>query len=110
QDKNVVEEITPAELAARMRAGADFDLIDVREPREWELTHLPGARLVPLGTLADAIPTLDASREIVVMCRSGKRSADAVRQLQAAGFGRVKNLNGGILRWGEDVDPSVPRY
>jgi sulfur-carrier protein adenylyltransferase/sulfurtransferase len=109
-DSDAVEEITPAELAARMRAGADVDLIDVREPREWQFTHLEGARLVPLGTLADAIPTLDASREIVVMCRSGRRSADAVRQLQAAGFRRVKNLAGGILRWSDEVDPSIPHY
>jgi sulfur-carrier protein adenylyltransferase/sulfurtransferase len=109
-DDDAVVEITPAELAVLMRDGADFDLIDVREPREWDVTHLPGARLIPLGTLGDSLGTLDPEREIVVMCRSGKRSENAARQLQAAGFGRVKNLAGGLLRWSDDVDPSVPKY
>ena len=109
-DHDDVEEITPANLAERLNSGADFDLIDVREPGEWEVAHLPTARLIPLGKLAASMGELDATRELVVMCRSGKRSADAVRRLQAAGFRRVKNLAGGILRWSDDVDPSVPKY
>jgi adenylyltransferase/sulfurtransferase len=109
-DSAGVAEITPSELAARLRNGADLDLIDVREPGEWEVARLPRARLIPLGTLAASLATLDSAREIVVMCRSGQRSANAARQLQAAGFRKVKNLAGGILRWSADVDPSVPRY
>ena len=105
-----VPEITPAELAQRLRQGDAIDVVDVREQGEWDLAHLPTARLVPLGQLPSAIGTLDPTREIVVMCRSGQRSADAVRQLQAAGFTRVNNLAGGILRWSEDVDPTIPRY
>ncbi len=105
-----VREITPTELASLLLDGADVDLIDVREPREWDFAHLAGARLIPLDTLGDAIPSLDRSRQIVVMCRSGQRSASAVLQLQAAGFRRVKNLAGGILRWSDDVDPTVPKY
>jgi molybdopterin/thiamine biosynthesis adenylyltransferase/rhodanese-related sulfurtransferase len=104
-----IPEITPVELAERLRAG-DVDLIDVREPHEWEIAHIPGARLVPLRDLPGAIPLLDRARDIVVQCRSGVRSATAVRQLQDAGFTRVKNLVGGILRWSDDVDPSVPKY
>ena len=109
-DSDGVAEITPLELAARLRDGADLDLIDVREPSEWEVARLPGARLVPLGTLAASLATLDSAREIVVMCRSGQRSANAARQLQAAGFRKVRNLAGGILRWSAEVDPTVPRY
>jgi adenylyltransferase/sulfurtransferase len=109
-DDDHVVEITPRELAARLIEGADVDLIDVREPGEWEIAHLHGARLVPLGTLAESLATLDSAREIVVMCRSGQRSASAARQLQAAGFRKVKNLAGGLLRWSDDVDPSMPRY
>jgi adenylyltransferase/sulfurtransferase len=109
-DGGAVEEITPRELAARLLEGADLDLIDVREQREWDLTHLEGSRLIPLGTLPDSIATLDPSREIVVLCRSGKRSETAARQLQAAGFRKVKNLAGGLLRWSDDVDPKVPKY
>ena len=109
-DVDDVTEITPRELAARLLDGADFDLIDVREPGEWDIAHLPGARLLPLGALPTSLATLDPSREIVMMCRSGQRSAHAVRQLQVAGFRKVKNLAGGILRWSEDVDPRIPRY
>ena len=105
-----VVEITPRELAARLLGAADLDLIDVREPGEWAVAHLHGARLIPLGTLGTALGTLDRAREIVVMCRSGKRSATAVRQLQAAGFRNVKNLAGGILRWSDDVDAGVAKY
>jgi adenylyltransferase/sulfurtransferase len=102
-------EITPLELAERLRAG-DIDLIDVREPHEWDIAHIPGARLIPLGNLPAAVPSLDRTRDIVVQCRSGARSGRAVRLLQAAGFTRVRNLAGGILRWSDDVDPRVPKY
>jgi adenylyltransferase/sulfurtransferase len=102
-------EITPIELAERLRAG-DVDLIDVREPHEWDIAHIPGARLIPLGSFPAAIPSLDRTRDIVVQCRSGARSGRAVRLLQAAGFTRVRNLAGGILRWSDDVDPQVPKY
>ncbi len=100
----------PAELAARLRGGAELDLIDVREPHEWEIGRLPNARLVPLGTVIEALPTLDPAREIVVYCRSGMRSAQAVRLLQTMGFRRVRSLAGGMLRWSAEVDSRVPRY
>ncbi|HLA91083.1 MAG TPA: molybdopterin-synthase adenylyltransferase MoeB [Gemmatimonadaceae bacterium] len=103
-------EITPRELAERQKAGDDLDLIDVREPHEWEIARIPGARLVPLATLPEELPRLDGTRDIVVHCRSGVRSAKAVRQLQAAGFKRVWNLVGGILRWSDEVDPTVSKY
>jgi adenylyltransferase/sulfurtransferase len=105
-----VQELTPAELAAKLKRGDDFDLIDVREPHEWAIARIPGARLIPLGKVGEAIATLNPAREIVVHCKMGGRSAKAVRQLQAAGFARVKNLAGGILRWSDDVDPKVPKY
>lgn len=102
-------EITPTELSARLLRGDDFDLIDVREPHEAAIASIPGSRLIPLGTFPGAIPTLDRSRDIVVMCRSGIRSADAVRQLQAAGFGQVWNLAGGMLRWSTELGAALPR-
>lgn len=103
-------EITPIELAAKLARKDDFDLLDVREPHEYAIAQIPGARLVPLAGLGDAIPSLDRDRDIVIHCRSGARSAKAVRQLQAAGFTRVWNVVGGILRWADDVDPSVAKY
>ena len=107
---DAVPEITPAQLADKLRHGDAFDLIDVREPHEWEIARIPGARLIPLATVAEALPTLDSSREIVVHCKGGVRSAKAVRQLRAAGFSRVWNLAGGITRWSDDVDPTTPKY
>ncbi|HEU4586652.1 MAG TPA: molybdopterin-synthase adenylyltransferase MoeB [Gemmatimonadaceae bacterium] len=107
---NAVPEITPSDLAARIARGDDIDLIDVREPHEWEIARIPGARLIPLGTLSEALPTLDRSREIVVHCKGGGRSSRAVRQLLDAGFENVTNLAGGITRWSDDVDPAVAKY
>jgi sulfur-carrier protein adenylyltransferase/sulfurtransferase len=102
-------DLTPTELAQRLSDQDDIALIDVREPYEWALGRIPGARLIPLGELAAAMSSLDSTREVVVYCRSGVRSATAARQLRAAGF-RALNLTGGILRWSDDVDPSVPKY
>ena len=107
---NAVPEITPSELATRLARGDDVALIDVREPHEWDIARIPGARLIPLGTLAEALPTLDRTREIVVHCKGGSRSAKAVRQLLDAGFVNVTNLAGGITRWSDDVDPGVAKY
>jgi adenylyltransferase/sulfurtransferase len=103
-------EIAPRELAARLARGDDFDLIDVREPYEHAIARIEGARLVPLASLPDVLATLDESREIVVLCKSGVRSARAVRLLRDSGFARARNLTGGILRWSDDVDPEVPKY
>lgn len=105
-----VPEMTPRELADWRGRGHDFDLIDVREPHEWDIARIPGARLIPQGSIAESLPTLDSAREIVVLCRSGARSAKVVRQLQEAGFRRVHNLAGGMLRWSDDVDATVPKY
>jgi len=104
-----VQEITPRDLAERVRRGDLIDLIDVREPYEWRIARIDGARLIPLGQLPSAMSTLDSTRDIVVYCRSGKRSADATIQLRAAGF-RAVNLAGGILRWSDEIDPSIPKY
>jgi sulfur-carrier protein adenylyltransferase/sulfurtransferase len=102
-------EITPRELARRIEGHEDFQLIDVREPYEWEIGRIPGARLIPLGTLQAATGSLDASRDIVVYCKSGQRSGRAAEYLRGAGF-RVANLVGGILRWSDEVDPGVAKY
>jgi molybdopterin/thiamine biosynthesis adenylyltransferase/rhodanese-related sulfurtransferase len=103
-------EVTPRELSTLLASGEDFDLIDVREPYEWQIAHIDGARLVPLGALDEVIPTLDPARKIVLHCKGGTRSAQAVRQLQAAGFTRVWNVTGGISRWSDEVDPTVVKY
>ena len=103
-------ELTPRQLAERLARGDALELLDVREPHEWEIARIPGARLVPLGTLDRALPSLDRSRDIVVHCKGGTRSARAAHQLHAAGFTRVWNLSGGILAWSDEVDPTVAKY
>jgi adenylyltransferase/sulfurtransferase len=100
--------LSPSDAAPRL--SRDTQVIDVREPWEWEICHLPGARLVPLSDLETQLETLDPSREILVYCHRGSRSAAAVSRLRAAGFTRVSHLDGGIDRWSVEVDASVPRY
>ena len=103
-------EMTPSDLAQRVARGEALDIVDVREPYEWQICRIPGARLIPLGTLDQAVASLDPHRDIVLYCHHGIRSAHAAEQLRAAGFRRVWNLAGGIDRWSGDVDASVPRY
>jgi sulfur-carrier protein adenylyltransferase/sulfurtransferase len=110
EDVAALPTLTPAELDARRRRGDDLDLVDVREPHEWDIGRIEGARLAPLSSFTEALSTFDSARDVVVYCKSGMRSAKAARQLQAAGYRRVWNLAGGILRWSEEIDPSVPRY
>jgi adenylyltransferase/sulfurtransferase len=104
-----VPEIQPEELKAKLDAGEDIFILDVREPHEYQICNLQGY-LIPLGELPKRVHELDSSREIVAHCRSGVRSAKAVTFLQQAGFRKVKNLAGGILAWSDKVDPSVPKY
>lgn len=103
-------EITPRELADRMKRGDALRLIDVREPHENAYARIPGAELIPLARLGALVPTLDKDAEIVLHCHSGSRSAWAANQLRALGFTRVMNLTGGITRWSDEVDPTVPKY
>jgi sulfur-carrier protein adenylyltransferase/sulfurtransferase len=105
-----VAEIEPTDLAARLARGEEIDLLDVREPHEWQIARIEGARLIPLDTLEQAIPTLNPAREIAVHCKGGTRSARAVRQLQAAGFKKVWNVAGGISKWSQEVDGKIPVY
>ena len=88
---------------------ADFVLIDVREPHEYEICHLDG-ELIPLGTLASRLGEFDRAAHIVVHCRSGGRSANAVKAMRGAGFANTWNVNGGILAWIERIDPSLTPY
>jgi len=105
-----VKEIQPAQLAQRLAVGDDLEIIDVREPFEWRLGHLPGARLVPLDRLAEEIPHLDKRKETILYCKVGTRSRFAAEQLADAGLSEVRNLSGGILRWIDEVDPTMTRY
>lgn len=103
-------ETTVTEVKARLDRGDDFDILDVRNPEEWEICHIDGAKLIPLGELPARMHELDFARDIVVHCKSGARSAKAVALLREAGFYRAKNVRGGIIEWAKRVDPSLPTY
>lgn len=104
-----VPEIEPEELKRRLDSGEDIVVLDVREPHEYEICNL-GARLIPLGQLAERVGELDPNRQIVAHCKGGVRSAKAVELLRNLGFHRVSSLAGGILRWSEKVDSRIPKY
>jgi adenylyltransferase/sulfurtransferase len=103
-------EVTAAELAREMKANPGLILVDVREPHEWDICHIQGARLIPLGQLPGRLAELNGHQEIVTQCHTGVRSMRALEILRAAGFARVRNLRGGIAAWAAEVDPSLPHY
>jgi sulfur-carrier protein adenylyltransferase/sulfurtransferase len=105
-----VPEITVDALKAKMDRGEDFDLLDVREPNEFQICRIQGATLIPLGELSRRTAELDPNRDLVVHCKMGPRSAKAVALLQERGFTRVHNLKGGILAWIDRIDPSQSKY
>jgi adenylyltransferase/sulfurtransferase len=103
-------DIDPVEVKAKLDRGDRFVLIDVREPHEYQICNIPGAKLIPLGDLPKRVSELNSADEIVAHCKSGMRSAKAVDFLKQAGFRKVRNMKGGILAWSDKVDPSVPKY
>jgi adenylyltransferase/sulfurtransferase len=104
-----IPEIQPEELKRRLDAQEDVFVLDVREPHEYQIVNLKG-RLIPLGDLPTRVHELDSSREIVVHCKSGMRSAKAVDFLRKSGFKRASNLTGGIIAWADRIDHSLPKY
>lgn len=87
-------------------------ILDVRENHEWRISNLGpyGARLLPLGRLQEILDELDPDVDLVIYCRTGHRSAIAVKQLASVGFDRALNLRGGINEWARRIDPSLPTY
>src|SRR5512136_605376 len=103
-------EITAKELKSKIDAdGKDWVVIDVREPHEWEISHLDFARLIPKGELPEHLKEFDATKEYVLHCKSGARSLEAAHLMKSAGF-RVKSLRGGINAWAREIDPRLPTY
>jgi adenylyltransferase/sulfurtransferase len=98
------------ELKRKMDARDAFELIDVREPFEFEIARIDGAKLIPLGEIPEHANELDREQTLIVHCHSGRRSAQAVRLLKQHGFINVYNLEGGIDAWSNFIDPSVPKY
>ena len=111
QAQPTMEEITATELKQRLDKGERIQIIDVREPHEYEIGAIPNSKLIPLGQVLNRMNEIDSDRETVVHCKMGGRSAKAIDALQRSGFpGRLINLKGGITAWSNEVDPSVPKY
>src|SRR5690606_35249514 len=104
--------ITASELKAMMDRGEDIFLVDVREPNEYEIVSIPGATLIPKGQFLDgsALERLPQDKKIVLHCKSGARSAEALAVVKNAGFSDAVHLGGGVLSWIKTVDPSLPTY
>jgi len=104
-----MKEISVQELKEKLDKGEDFQLIDVREDFEYETSNI-GGQLIPLGGILIETEKIDAEKPVVIMCRSGKRSAAAVMQLEQRGFENLYNLKGGILAWQAEIDPTINVY
>jgi adenylyltransferase/sulfurtransferase len=104
-----IPEVTPAEFVARRDRGEALTLLDVREPWELDVASVPGVLHIPMGDVAERIGEIDRSRQVVVLCRSGRRSLEVAKYLQQNGFDAV-NLAGGVLAWSRDVDATIPTY
>ena len=106
-----MQEITATELKERLESGDEIQLIDVRNPDEFAFAKIEGARLIPFGEVMARTEEFASEKDIVVMCRSGVRSARVIEFLESRGHeGKLYNLIGGILAWSDEVDPSVPKY
>lgn len=105
-------EITPREVAARLKAEPDAVLLDCREPDECAIASVEGAKTIPMGEIPARLPELleHADVPVFVMCHHGRRSMQVTAFLREQGFDDVKSVAGGIDLWSRAVDPSVPRY
>ena len=105
-----MKEKTVSELKAMMDSGADFQLIDVREPHEYEICNIKG-ELIPMNEVPDNLDKISKDKIVIMQCRSGSRSGRIVEFLeQAHGYTNVYNLKGGILAWADEIDPEMPKY
>jgi len=107
----VLEEITATELSELIKKDREVQIIDVREPHEFEIAKIPQTKLIPLGEIVKRAKEIDSSRTAILHCKGGVRSAKAIEELKKEGFsGRLINLKGGIAAWSDEVDSTVPKY
>jgi len=109
QVQDDVNDISAPQLVERLKTN-HLQLIDVREPHEWDICRIDGATLIPLGQIENRISELDQDQEVIVYCKMGGRSKKAYNLLKDKGFTDLRNLKGGIRAWSEEVDPSMPTY
>jgi adenylyltransferase/sulfurtransferase len=106
-----MEEISATELKQRLDKGDAIQIIDVREDNEVAIGVIPNSLHIPLAQVLSRMDEIDPTRDVVVHCKMGGRSARAIEALQRSGYsGKLLNLRGGIIAWSNEVDPSVPKY
>lgn len=106
----MVKEITVRDLYNMMNSDKDFQLIDVREPQEYQIANING-ELIPMAEIDNHVERIQKDQLVIVHCRSGKRSAEVIKYLQNQyGFDNLFNLKGGILQWSDEIDPTVRKY
>ena len=105
-----MEEMTATELKQRLDKGDDIQIIDVREDNEVAIGRIPNSKHIPLAQVLTRMDEIDPSRETVVHCKMGGRSAKAIEFLKSQGYTKLVNVTGGIMAWAEKVDPGMPRY
>jgi len=103
-------DVTADAVKRELDAGRELVLLDVREPHEYEITHIDGATFIPLGELPARLRELDDHADVVTYCHHGARSLKALEILKAAGFAKVRSLRGGIDAWAVNVERELPRY
>jgi rhodanese-related sulfurtransferase len=103
-------EISPRELKERLNRGENILLVDVREPHEYAICQIEGAKLIPMGSIPANLQKLDTDEDVVCYCHHGMRSLDVANWLRAQGIKSAKSMAGGIDRWSIEIDPTVPRY
>jgi rhodanese-related sulfurtransferase len=104
-----IVEINAADFLKRREQGDALTLLDVREDWEMSIASVSGVVHIPMAQVQARLAELDRNTEIVVLCRSGRRSLEVAKLLQLNGF-KALNLSGGILAWSRDIDPSIPTY
>lgn len=102
--------ILPAELKARLAAGGNLQMLDVREAWEFETARIEGSKLMPMGEVRARLSEIDRTTDTVVICHHGGRSAQVASFLEREGFSRIHNLTGGVDAWARSIDPSMPTY
>lgn len=107
---NVPLEISPQETAELLKKGGEVLLVDVREPWEYEICRIEGAKLVPMGSIPANLQALDTEGEVICYCHRGMRSMDVAVWLRGQGVERARSLAGGIDRWSTEIDAKVARY
>jgi adenylyltransferase/sulfurtransferase len=105
-----MKEVTPSELKKMIDSKEDFQLIDVREEHETEIASI-GGELIPMGDVMDNVDKISRDKKVVIYCRSGNRSGAVAQALETQfGFTNNYNLKGGIIRWADEIDPSITKY